>query len=213
MSVSIYLAAAALAAGYLLGSLSAAIITCKVMRLPDPRSKVMRLPDPRTTGSQNPGTTNVLRSGGVKAAAITLLGDMLKGLLAVVAVRYIGGDGMASSAAGLGAFLGHLYPVYFRFQGGKGVATALGVLLGLSWISGLLAIATWLAVSLSFRISSLAALMTFSLAPLYLWLLGGEEIQILVLIVMALLLFWRHRKNIRNLLAGTEPRIGKNKTG
>ncbi len=202
MPVSIYLATA-FTAGYLLGSLSAAIITCKAMRLPDPR----------TTGSENPGTTNVLRSGGKKAATITLLGDMLKGLLAVVATRYLGGDVTALSAAGLGAFVGHLYPVYFRFRGGKGVATALGVLLGLSWISGLLAIATWLAVSLSFRISSLAAMMTFSLAPLYLWLLGGEKIQIFVLIVMALLLFWRHRKNIRNLLAGTEPRIGKNRAG
>jgi glycerol-3-phosphate acyltransferase PlsY len=198
-----YVTAGAFVAAYLLGSLSAAIITCKLMHLPDPR----------TTGSRNPGTTNVLRSGGKKAAAITLLGDMLKGLLAVVAVRYAGGDGTAVAAAGLAAFLGHLYPVYFRFQGGKGMATALGVLLGLSWICGLLAIATWLAVSLSFRISSLAALITFSLAPLYLWLLGGDEIQIIVVIVMALLLFWRHRKNIRNLLAGTEPRIGENKTG
>lgn len=198
-----YFTAGAFVAAYLLGSLSAAIITCKLMRLPDPR----------TTGSRNPGTTNVLRSGGKKAAAVTLLGDMLKGLLAVVAVRYAGGDSTALAAAGLGAFLGHLYPVYFQFQGGKGVATALGMLLGQSWICGLLAIATWLGVSLSFRISSLAALITFSLAPLYLWLLGGDEIQIFGLMVVALLLYWRHQTNIRNILAGTEPRIGEKRTG
>lgn len=192
-------------AAYLLGSLSAAIITCKLMRLPDPR----------TTGSNNPGTTNVLRSGGKKAAAITLLGDMLKGLLAVCAARFIevdGGQSITLAAAGFGAFLGHLYPLFFRFQGVKGVATALGALLGLSWISGLLAIATWLAISLSVRISSVAALATFSLAPLYMWWLGGEEVIIYSLLCIALLLFWRHRNNIGNLLAGTEPRIGQSKT-
>lgn len=142
---------------------------------------------------------------------------MLKGLLAVCAVHFANIDDNSEAgilaAAGLGAFLGHLYPLFFRFQGGKGVATALGALLGLSWICGLLAIATWLAISLSVRISSVAALATFSLVPLYLWLLGGKTVIIYTLCCIALLLFWRHRSNIGNLMAGTEPRIGAHKAG
>ena len=171
----------------------------------------MGLPDPRTTGSNNPGATNVLRSGGKKAAGITLFGDMLKGLVPVLIARAITDDATAIAAAGLGAFLGHLYPVFFKFRGGKGVATTLGTLLGLSWITGLLAIATWLAISLCFRISSLAALTTFALAPLYLWLLRAPIEFVAALIVMAAMLFWRHRSNIANLIKGTEPRIGQKK--
>ena len=186
---------------YLLGSLSAAIITCKLTKLPDPR----------TTGSQNPGATNVLRSGGKKLAAATLLGDMLKGLLAVAIARYIGADDTALAAAGLGVFIGHLLPIFFRFRGGKGVATALGALLGLSWITGLLAIATWLAISLSVRISSVAALVTFTFAPLYFWLLGGPEVIAYTLTGITVLLYWRHRNNIVQLLAGNEPRIGEHR--
>ena len=171
----------------------------------------MGLPDPRSTGSGNPGATNVLRSGGKKAAAITLFGDMVKGLLPVVLVHYFMHDANALAAAAFGAFLGHLYPVFFRFAGGKGVATALGALLGVSWITGLLAIATWLAASLTVRFSSLSALITFSLAPLYLWLLGSELILVYLLAVIAAFLYWRHRSNIRNLLEGSEPRIGEKK--
>ncbi len=185
--------------GYLLGSLSAAIITCRLMGLPDPRSG----------GSGNPGTTNVLRLGGRKAAAVTLAGDMLKGLLAVLLARTLGADDTGLALAGIGAFLGHLYPVFFRFEGGKGVATALGALLGFSWIVGLLALATWLAVSLAFRYSSLAALTTFAAAPAYLWLVTGSAALSLGTAAMSLLLFWRHRDNIRRLLAGTESRIGQ----
>lgn len=193
-----YFTAGAFVAAYLLGSLSAAIITCKLMRLPDPR----------TTGSRNPGTTNVLRSGGKKAAAVTLLGDMLKGLLAVVAVRYAGGDSTALAAAGLGAFLGHLYPVYFQFQGGKGVATALGVIYGLHWPIGLLTTSTWLAMAVVFRYSSLAALVAIVLTPLwFLWLMPEPAI-IGAMSAMTGLLFWRHRSNISNLLTGKEGKIG-----
>ncbi|MEM7207618.1 MAG: glycerol-3-phosphate 1-O-acyltransferase PlsY [Pseudomonadota bacterium] len=201
MSPDLLFSAGALVFGYVLGSLSAAIITCKLMGLPDPR----------TTGSNNPGTTNVLRSGGKKAAAITLLGDLLKGVIAVIVVGFVDGNPTAMALAGFGAFLGHLYPVFFRFQGGKGVATALGALLALSWISGLLAIATWLAMSLCFRISSLAALTTFALAPLYLWMRGVDVFTIGVFVLVAMLLAWRHRNNIKNLMAGTEPKIGEKK--
>ena len=186
-------------ATYLLGSLSAAIITCKLMRLPDPR----------TTGSHNPGATNVLRLGGKKTAAATLFGDMLKGLLAVAVARYLDADDTALAAAVMGVVMGHLLPIFFRFRGGKGVATALGALLGLSWIAGLLAIATWLAVSLSIRISSVAALVTFTFAPLYFWLLGGSEVVMYTLIGIAALLYWKHRNNIVRLLTGSEPRIGE----
>ncbi len=148
-------------AGYLLGSLSSAIITCRLMGLPDPRSG----------GSGNPGATNVLRLGGKKAATITLAGDILKGLLPVLAVKALGADIMVQSAVAVAAFLGHLYPVFFGFKGGKGVATVLGVLLGLYWPVGLLTIASWLVIAKGFKISSLAALIAILLAPLYvLWL-------------------------------------------
>ncbi len=185
--------------GYLLGSLSAAIITCKVLSLPDPRS----------TGSNNPGATNVLRLGGKKAAAITLLGDMSKGLIAVLLARLLTEDSVLIYLAGLGAFLGHLFPVFFHFKGGKGVATALGVLMGTSWIVGLLAIATWLAIALTFRISSLAALITFTVTPFYLWMTTANDDFVVGSIIISMLLFWRHKANIRNLLQGTESKIGR----
>ena len=203
MSPEPLLLAAALVTGYLFGSLSAAILI----------SRLMGLPDPRTVGSGNPGTTNVLRSGGKLAAALTLLGDMLKGVIPVLAVYALEGEASLAALAGLGAFLGHLYPVFFQFRGGKGVATALGALLAVSWITGLLALATWLAVSLTFRISSLAALTTFTLTPLYLWVTTGNTVVVGIFAVVAALIFWRHRSNIRNLLSGTEPKIGKSKTG
>ncbi|MCK5092187.1 MAG: glycerol-3-phosphate 1-O-acyltransferase PlsY, partial [Gammaproteobacteria bacterium] len=145
--------------GYLLGSISSAIIVCKLMRLPDPR----------TQGSGNPGATNVMRLGGKKAAAITLAGDMLKGLIPVAIAQSLDMNMLVISSVGLAAFLGHLYPVFFRFKGGKGVATAIGVLLAASWKVGLAVIITWLIVARLLRISSLAALIAFLLAPLYAW--------------------------------------------
>jgi glycerol-3-phosphate acyltransferase PlsY len=188
-------------AGYLLGSLSSAIITCHLMGLPDPRSG----------GSGNPGATNVLRLGGKKAAAITLAGDMLKGLLPVLAVRALGADINVQSAVAVAAFLGHLYPVFFGFRGGKGVATVLGVLLGLHWPVGLMTIASWLIIAKGFKISSLAALIAVLLTPLYiLWLKPGEPAFLAAVIFMGTLLFWRHRANSRNLLRGDEDSIGDN---
>ena len=184
--------------GYLLGSLSSAIITCRLMGLPDPRSG----------GSGNPGATNVLRIGGKKAAAITLAGDMLKGLVPVLAVKALGADISIQSAVAVAAFLGHLYPVFFGFRGGKGVATVLGVLLGLYWPVGLLTIASWLVIAKGFKISSLAALIAILLTPLYiLWLKPDEPALLVAVIFMGTLLFWRHRSNIRNLLRGEESSI------
>lgn len=184
---------------YLLGSLSTAIILCRLMGLPDPR----------TQGSGNPGATNVLRFGGKKLAAFTLLGDMLKGLLPVVAARFITSDATVLALVAMAAFLGHLYPVFFGFRGGKGVATALGVLLGLSWPVGVAVLLTWLAMALLFRISSLSALTAAALSPLYGWWLTGIPAYIAMMAVMATLLLWRHRGNIQRLLAGEEKRIGK----
>ena len=180
--------------GYLLGSISSAIIVCKLMRLPDPR----------TQGSGNPGATNVMRLGGKKAAAITLAGDMLKGLIPVAIAQYLGMSMLVISSVGLAAFLGHLYPVFFRFKGGKGVATAIGVLLAASWKVGLAVIITWLIVNKLLRISSLSALTAFLLAPLYAWQLQPEPVFITTVCMISALLFWRHRGNIRKLMGGTE---------
>ena len=184
--------------GYLAGSISTAIIVCRAMGLPDPRSE----------GSRNPGATNVLRFGGKKAAAITLAGDFLKGVLPVLLARGVGVDDTGLALTGLAAFLGHLYPVFFGFEGGKGVATAFGVILGLSWLTALAALATWLIMAFTVRISSLSALTAATLAPLYAWLFGLPLIYSAAILFMAILLIWRHRSNIRDLLAGTEDKIG-----
>jgi glycerol-3-phosphate acyltransferase PlsY len=183
--------------GYLFGSISAAILTCKLMRLPDPR----------TEGSRNPGATNVLRIGGKKAALLTLVGDMLKGLLPVMLARVLGADPAIQAATALAAFLGHLYPIFFGLQGGKGVATALGVVFGLHWPVGLTVSALWLAMALLFRYSSLAALTAMLLTPGVFWWLRPEPAFIGVMAVITVILFWRHRKNIANLLNGTEKKI------
>ena len=183
--------------GYLFGSISSAIITCRVLGLPDPRSQ----------GSGNPGATNVLRIGGKKAAAVTLLGDMLKGLIPVLVAKLLGADMAIQAATAVAAFLGHLYPVFFGFQGGKGVATLLGVLLGIHWPVGLLTIATWLVIAKVFNISSLAALLSILVTPLYIWWLIPDTTLIIAMLLMGALLFWRHRSNIRNLLEGTEGKI------
>ena len=187
--------------GYLLGSVSAAIITCKLMGLPDPR----------TTGSNNPGATNVLRIGNKKAAGLTLFGDMLKGLLPTIIAASLSANPTIIALTALGALLGHLYPVFFGFKGGKGVATAIGATFGLSFISGLLVGATWLAMSYAFRMSSLAALIAFAAAPLYLWLVKGLAAYTLVMTIISAFLFWRHNENIQRIIAGTEAKIGEKK--
>lgn len=196
---------------YLLGSLSFAVIV----------SRFMGLSDPRSYGSKNPGATNVLRSGNKKAAVLTLLFDAVKGWVPVVWVLNHGApfdlaEGTAA-AAGLAAFLGHLYPIFFRFQGGKGVATALGVLMGVSPILGLAVALTWLGVAWFFRYSSLAALLAAVLAPVYYalaadvlwWNFNGAVFAMLC--VMGILLVWRHRDNVNRLLAGTESKLGSKK--
>lgn len=185
--------------GYLFGSVSAAIIVCRLMRLPDPRSE----------GSGNPGATNVLRVGGKKAAAITLLGDLLKGTIPLLVARTITDEPLILALVGIAAFFGHLYPIFFGFQGGKGVATGLGVLLGWHWAAFLLAVLTWLVVARLGKISSLAALTAFLLAPLYIWLLTNSPALTVATAILALSTFWRHRSNINNILAGTESRIGQ----
>ncbi len=192
------LALTAILGGYLLGSVSTAIITCRVMGLPDPRSD----------GSGNPGTTNVLRLGGSKAAAITLAGDLLKGLVPVVVARLLGLPDTTVAAVALAAFLGHLYPLFFQFRGGKGVATAGGAIIGLAPLVAAAALTTWAVMAMLFRISSLAALTAATLAPLYAYLLGGRWATVLVLATMAALLIWRHRANIQRIMRGTESRIG-----
>ena len=184
-------------AAYLLGSISSAIIVCRAMGLPDPR----------TEGSNNPGATNVLRIGGRKAAAITLLGDSLKGFLPVFACHLLDRDDQVFALVGAAAFPGHLYPVFFRFQGGKGVATALGVQFGLGWAIGGAVALTWLFIAKVANISSLAALIAMTLAPLYIWWLWPSPELVMMQVAITLLLVWRHRSNIRNLVAGTEGRI------
>jgi len=187
-------------AAYLLGSLSSAIIVCRLMGLPDPR----------TLGSNNPGATNVLRIGGKKAAAVTLLGDMLKGVLPVLTANLMGVTPLILAAVAMAAFLGHLYPIFFRFQGGKGVATALGCQFGLGWqIGGLIAL-IWLFMAKVVKISSLSALVSMALAPLVVWLFWPEPELVAMQIIMSIILFWRHRSNIQNLLAGSEEAIKDN---
>ena len=187
---------------YLLGSLSFAVIV----------SKAMRLDDPRTYGSGNPGATNVLRSGNKVAAILTLLLDALKGVVAVLVARALAdrfGYGQTTIAiAGLFAFLGHLYPVFFKFEGGKGVATAAGVLLALNGWVGLASLATWLVIAAATRYSSLAALVTALLAPVYTFFIVGDLPVVALVAVMSVLLIWRHRSNITKLCNGTESKLG-----
>jgi len=183
---------------YLIGSLSSAIIVCKLMGLPDPRSE----------GSGNPGATNVLRFGGKKAAAITLAGDMLKGLIPVLAAKYFDISVLGVALVGFAAFIGHLYPVFFQFKGGKGVATMLGVMFGFSWWIGLATAGTWLFMAKIVKISSLSALVATALAPVYVWIWLDNIATIGATVVMTIILFWRHRSNIQNLLSGQEDTIG-----
>ncbi len=183
---------------YLIGSVSSAVVV----------SKAMGLPDPRTEGSKNPGATNVLRVGGKKAAILTLLGDILKGCLPVVIGKVLGISTGFIALIGLAAFFGHLYPLFFKFRGGKGVATALGVLLAIAWPVGLLVLITWLLVALISKISSLAALVATAISPLYMMYLADQRVFVVMNVFMSLLLFYRHRSNIKNLMAGTEGHFG-----
>ena len=188
---------------YLIGSISFAVVV----------SKIFGLSDPRTYGSKNPGATNVLRSGNKAAAVLTLVGDGFKGWLAVwLAIHYGAAYGVADIGVALVAvavFLGHLWPIFFRFIGGKGVATALGVLLGINLWLGLATLVTWLVIAYAFRYSSLAALVASIFAPFYYGLLFGVDAMLMAVVAMSVLLIYRHRANIDNLMRGKEGRLGK----
>ena len=192
---------------YLLGSISFAVVV----------SKSMALPDPYTYGSKNPGATNVLRTGNKKAALFTLLGDALKGWAAVLIARLVLGAEPSGSlewvlcAVIIAVFLGHLFPLFHSFRGGKGVATACGILFGINFFLGLATLSTWLIVAFFTRYSSLAAIAAALFAPLYYIFLFGFHPVVLALVIMCVLLIWRHRSNIQNLMNGSETRIGKKK--
>ena len=194
---------------YLIGSVSFAVVV----------SKCMRLPDPHSYGSGNPGATNVLRTGNKLAAVLTLIGDALKGYLAVMLARIILGDASLTSTMGswilcgvvIAVFLGHLFPIFHGFKGGKGVATACGILFGINWILGAATLSTWIIVAMFMRYSSLAALAAAIFGPIYFVFLFGFQPMGIALLVVCLLLIWRHRSNIRNLMNGTESRIGSKK--
>ncbi len=192
---------------YALGSISFAVVV----------SKAMGLPDPYTHGSKNPGATNVLRTGNKLAAVLTLLGDAAKGWVAVTIARVVLGDpasemnNMLLGLVAVAVFLGHLYPIFHGFKGGKGVATAAGILFAISWVLGLATLGTWLIVAFFMRYSSLAALCAAVFAPLYFTFLFGVQPMGLAILIMSLLLIYRHRSNIRNLMNGTETRLAKRK--
>lgn len=179
---------------YLVGSISSAIIVCRLMGYPDPRGE----------GSGNPGATNVMRIGGKKAAAITLAGDALKGVLPVIISKLLGADEYLLAAVMLAAFFGHLYPIFFGFKGGKGVATAFGISLGLYWPLGLAILATWLTVYKIGKISSLSAMIAAVLTPVYAWLLLGSMTYVYIYLLVSGILLWRHKSNFQKLLAGQE---------
>ena len=187
----------------MLGSVSFAVIA----------SWIFRLPDPRTFGSMNPGATNVLRSGNKAAAILTLLGDAGKGWVAVILAQHFapvwGLDNKVIAGVALLVFLGHIWPVFLRFKGGRGVATAVGVVLGLNLWPGILAVITWIIVALIWRFSSLSALVAATLTPIYAWIFLGSDLSTFVIFTISLLVIWRHKSNIANLLAGKERRIGK----
>lgn len=182
---------------YLCGSVSSAIVVCKLMQLDDPRIH----------GSKNPGATNVLRLHGKKAAATTLAGDVLKGLLPVLLAHAVHASHTVIALSALAAFLGHLYPVFFAFRGGKGVATFIGVLLGIYWPLGLAFMVTWLVIALLFRYSSLASLGASTLTPVYTTFLLPQAAFLISIIIMVLFMYWRHRNNIRNLINGREDKL------
>ena len=195
-----------IALAYLIGSISFAVVV----------SKCMHLPDPYSYGSGNPGATNVLRTGNKRAAVLTFLGDAFKGFIAVVMARMILGEQSLSSSLNswilcgvvIAVFLGHVFPIFHRFKGGKGVATACGILFGIHWILGLGTLATWIIVAKFMRYSSLAAILAAVFGPIYFVFLFGFHPMTMALVMVCGLLVWRHRSNIRNLINGTESRIG-----
>jgi glycerol-3-phosphate acyltransferase PlsY len=194
---------------YLIGSISFAVVV----------SKCMRLPDPHSYGSGNPGATNVLRTGNKLAAVLTLIGDALKGFFAVMLARILLGDESLTSTLSswllcgvvIAVFLGHLFPIFHGFKGGKGVATACGILFGINWILGLATLGTWIIVAAFMRYSSLAALAAAIFGPIYFVFLFGFQPMSIALLAVCLLLIWRHRSNIHNLINGKESRIGSKK--
>jgi glycerol-3-phosphate acyltransferase PlsY len=196
------MAIAAVIIAYLIGSVSFAVVV----------SRLMKLPDPRTYGSNNPGATNVLRTGRKSAAVLTLIGDCAKGWFAVFLTEQLFATAVPPvykmSLVAIAVVVGHMYPVFHRFQGGKGVATALGVILGLNLWLALDTVATWVVIAFFFRISSLAALLAGLSAVFGCFLIYGLHPYTAATVVIVLLLFWRHKSNIKNLLAGSEPRIG-----
>jgi len=184
-------------AAYLIGSISAAIITCKIMGIEDPRK----------TGSHNPGATNVLRHGGKKAAIITLFGDMLKGLIPVFIAVQFQLEPLGIALVGLSALLGHVFPVYYGFKGGKGVATYYGVILGINWLVGAIAGFIWILVAALLKISSLSALISILATPFILWYFTRSTELTAAVTLMSVIVFWRHKTNIKALLQGTEGKI------
>ena len=183
---------------YLLGSLSAAVLVCNILGLSDPRSG----------GSRNPGTTNVMRLHGKKAAFLTLTGDILKGIIPVLLAKVISNSEIIIALSGLAAFLGHIFPIYFGFKGGKGVATLIGVLFATHWQLGAAYVLTWILTAFIFRYSSLAALIAAILTPLYAYFSGQESQYIVILIIIMIILLWKHKPNIINLIKKKEDKIG-----
>ena len=186
---------------YLLGSISSAVLICRILRLPDPRG----------VGSNNPGATNVLRIGGKKAAVAVLLCDMLKGTIPVWGGYFLGIDPIMLGVIAIAACLGHMYPLFFHFKGGKGVATALGAIAPIGLDLTAMIIATWISVAFLFRYSSLAALVTVLLAPFYTWMIKPQ--YTLPVAMLCCLIIFRHHQNIKRLLEGTEPKVGEKKSG
>jgi glycerol-3-phosphate acyltransferase PlsY len=187
----------AIVIAYLLGSFSSAIVTCRLLGLPDPR----------THGSGNPGASNVLRIGGKKAAIFTLLGDVLKGFIPVLVARLLGLDHLTVALVMLAAVLGHLYPIFFRFQGGKGVATLIGDLLALNVYAGIAFLVVWVVMAAIFRFASLASITAMILSPLFVWYFTGVPVYYFMVMGIGLLLIFRHRSNLRNLAMGTETKL------
>lgn len=183
---------------YLFGSISSAIILCRIAGYPDPRRQ----------GSGNPGATNIFRLYGKKAAAITLAGDLLKGLLPVLIGRALQVPDMILAGMGVAAFLGHLYPIFFQFEGGKGVATFIGILYGLAWPAGVAFMLVWIVIAATFRYSSLSALVATALSPALVFISVPSYAYLAATLLMAGFIFWRHQANIRKLLTGTERKIG-----
>jgi glycerol-3-phosphate acyltransferase PlsY len=198
ITISVITTVTAILVAYFMGSISSAVIV----------SKIMGLPDPRTHGSHNPGATNVLRIGGKKAGAITLLGDTLKGFIPVYIAILLKLDTHTISMVMFAVFFGHLYPIFFRGEGGKGVATLIGTLLALNWMAGCAFLETWIIMAVIFRYASVASITAALLAPFFVWFYTGESAFYITVIIMAIILLLKHKSNIANLVAGKEQKLG-----